>query len=109
MNSRNISLDELVVKEDGLLVLSVLDQIPEKRIYSTIGVYPDGEKKFNGVASQDLGSHIVYNINNRPGRALFLEGRCIYRGFLDSETISKLEKEFSETPHKPNSVSESYH
>jgi len=107
MDINKINLEDLLPK-DKELIEKILSGIPEKKIYSTIGVYLNGDKKFNGVAQEDLGQHIVYNVNNRFGRALFLEGKCIYRGYLDIETTSKLEKEFEANPHIPEKLSDMY-
>lgn len=49
-------------------------------IHHTRGVYPNGDYKDNGVSSENLGEHIYFNIRCRPGRALFLDGFCIYEG-----------------------------
>jgi hypothetical protein len=49
-------------------------------IHTTIGLYPSGEYKVNGVKSENLGEHIAYNMNKRWGRALFLDGEMIYKG-----------------------------
>jgi hypothetical protein len=46
----------------------------------------------NGVQFDKLAEHIKYNINNRIGRALFLDGVCIFRGYLSQETVEKFEK-----------------
>lgn len=49
-------------------------------IHTTIGLYPNGEFKVNGVKSENLTDHINYNINMRPGRALILDTFVIYEG-----------------------------
>jgi len=107
MDLNKLNLEGLL-PEDKEMVKSVLFKIPEKEIYSTIGVYHNGDKKFNGVAAEHLGQHIKYNITFRYGRALFLEGKCLYRGYLNAETTSKLEKEFEANPHIPEEVSQKY-
>ncbi len=52
----------------------------DNKINTTIGLYPNGEYKINGVGDNNLESHIEYNKVYRPGRALFLNGKCIYKG-----------------------------
>ena len=58
-------------------------------IHTTIGVYPDGSRKVNGVSSENLADHIQYNIRFRPGRAFFVDGKCIYRGISVFENIEE--------------------
>ena len=67
-------------------------------IHTTIGVYPDGSRKVNGVPSENLASHIQYNIRFRPGRSFFVDGKCIHKGMNVFEIIEdeeKMEKEIS--------------
>ena len=61
-------------------------------IHTTIGVYLDGSKKVNGVTSERLADHIRYNLDFRPGRALFVDGICLHRGGLDSVRCDTLER-----------------
>lgn len=59
-----------------------------EKIHTTIGLYPDNSFKMNGVRPEDLESHIQYNKEFRPGRALFVDGKCVYKGIsITSETI----------------------
>lgn len=57
-------------------------------IHTTIGIYPNGEYKTNGVLSDHLASHIWYNLTYRPGRALVVDGYMIHDGCVkhDSDT-----------------------
>lgn len=89
-------------------ISEVISQLSAQKIYSTIGVYANGDQKSNGVAAKDLLDHIAYNLQMRPGRAFFLEGRCLNQGYLSDEKIQELEKEFSLNPHRPQEVSLSY-
>lgn len=58
----------------------------------TVGVYIDGECKINIVAPEDLHDHISYNLRSRFGRALFVDGKCIYDGcHLKVEQIKEWE------------------
>jgi hypothetical protein len=62
-------------------------------IHHTRGVYPNGDFKDNGVPSENLAEHINYNVLFRPGRALFLDGFCIYRGMgVSSDLIEEHQK-----------------
>jgi len=49
-------------------------------IHTTIGLYPNGEYKVNGVSKEDLEAHIEYNKTMRFGRALFVDGELVYKG-----------------------------
>ena len=64
-------------------------------IHTTIGVYnTEGVPyKTNGVPSENLADHIKYNIQMRPGRALFLDGVCIWNGYLTWERCEAMEPE----------------
>ena len=56
-------------------------------IHTTIGVYPNGDYKVNGVESKNLGSHLEHNREYRWGRALFLDGHLIYGGSVNEEVL----------------------
>ncbi len=62
-------------------------------LHTTIGVYNNGDRKVNGVPSENLAGHIQYNLHFRPGRALFVDGKCLHRGYLDRERCDALEEE----------------
>lgn len=64
-------------------------------IHCTVGVYPNGEHKSNGVDSENLAAHIAYNLRYRPGRAFFVDGICIHRGYLSREECDKWEVKLS--------------
>lgn len=66
-------------------------------IHTTIGVYANGDYKSNGVESKNLAGHIQYNIKLRPGRALFVDGLCIHKGYLSTEECERLEQELCPT------------
>ena len=61
-------------------------------IHTTIGLYPNGEFRLNGVKPEHLKEHIEYNKKYRFGRALFVDGKCEYKGHVDSRDIKKFEK-----------------
>lgn len=61
-------------------------------IHTTIGVYPDGSFKINGVLTEHLKDHIDYNKKMRFGRSLFVDGKCVHKGYLDDETIKSFKK-----------------
>lgn len=49
-------------------------------IITTVGLYPTGSYKSNGVVWENLFFHIYYNITARFGRALIVNGILIYPG-----------------------------
>lgn len=59
-------------------------------IHTTIGVYPNGSYKTNGVSSENLATHIWYNMRLRPGRSLYVDGVLIYRGIGISDELVEL-------------------
>lgn len=59
-------------------------------IHHTRGVYPDLSYKDNGVRSENIAHHTSYNMRFRPGRALFVDGVCIYKGRLSEEQITQV-------------------
>lgn len=62
----------------------------ESKIYTTIGVYANGNQKSNGVVETHLPIHIAYNIRMRFGRALIINGICVYPGLgVSEESIQK--------------------
>lgn len=64
-------------------------------IHTTIGIYPNGPSKFNGVKPEHLADHIEYNRTNRPGRALMVDGELVLEGYgygnqVDKELLAEL-------------------
>lgn len=57
------------------------------KIYTTVGVYGNGDYKTNGVSEEHIESHIQYNLDFRPGRAFFVEGKCLNKGYLNDEEV----------------------
>lgn len=55
----------------------------------TIGVYSNDTSTVNVVRPEHLEGHIEYNKVMRFGRALFVDGRCEYSGYLSDEKISE--------------------
>lgn len=65
------------------------------KIHTTIGIYPDGSYKTNGVESKHLKDHIKYNKSCRPGRALMIDGVIVLEGYaqggqVDVELLERL-------------------
>ena len=63
-----------------------------------MGVYRDGSRKNNGVIEKDLEAHIEYNKTMRPGRAFFVDGKCVNEGYLSTEECQAIEKEWLDNP-----------
>lgn len=75
--------------------MSTTTQTPPT-IHTTIGVYNNGDMKINGVTSKYLQTHIQYNKDTRPGRALFVDGKCVHSGYLDEARVKELEKQLKD-------------
>ena len=65
-------------------------------IHTTVGIYPNGDYKINGVCSENLAEHIKYNIQYRPGRILLVDGHCIHDGMMGLEVGQKAEQQFGD-------------
>lgn len=50
------------------------------KVHITIGIYPNGDYKVNGVLPEHLQDHIEYNKIYRFGRALMVDGELVYGG-----------------------------
>lgn len=60
------------------------------KIFTTIGIYPNGQFKVNGVLEENLQSHIEYNKKWRFGRALIVDGQIAYSGMIKEEVIHEI-------------------
>lgn len=71
-------------------------------IYTTIGVYNSHFQysKYNGVIQEHIYTHILYNTEMRWGRALFVDGKCIYSGYLSWEDCESIEALLAQDPDK---------
>lgn len=58
-------------------------------IHTTIGIYPNGFPKFNGVKAEHLEEHIQYNKDFRPGRALMVDGVIVYGGYESGKQVDE--------------------
>lgn len=65
-------------------------------MHVTVGIYNNNEYKYNIVEDEDLEKHIEYNKTFRFGRALFVDGKCVHKGYLSDERIKEWEKRISE-------------
>lgn len=67
-------------------------EMKKPKIHTTVGVYPNGEYKCNGVKEENLKTHIEYNKTFRFGRALVVDGEVVYRGFGCDKAIEDLQE-----------------
>ena len=89
-------------------VTKILASLPNKPLYSTRGVYPNGDFKSNAVRAQDMANHLGYNLRARQGRALLIDGKCVYAGNVGPEVISKHEGELAANPTIPTQPTPPY-
>lgn len=68
------------------------------RFIHTLGLYNNGDWKDNGVIRPNLENHIVYNFQFRPGRALFIDGICVNRGYIDEGRCADAEDRMAANP-----------
>ena len=61
-------------------------------IHTTIGLYANGSYKINGVRAEDLEDHVEYNKTFRFGRSLFVDGKCVHKGYQDDKAIKEFEE-----------------
>lgn len=62
----------------------------------TVGVYANDSYKTNVVKDEHLEDHIEYNMKMRPGRAFFVDGECLFKGYLSDERIALWTKKIAE-------------
>ena len=59
----------------------------------TLGIYRNGEYKYNVVREEDLQHHIEYNKKFRFGRLLYVDGKRVYNGDIHTNvTLDKYDK-----------------
>lgn len=66
--------------------------------HHTVGVYNNDSFKENCVPSSELQQHVDYNTSSRPGRALFVDGKCVHRGYLSEERAAEWEIKIRDWP-----------
>lgn len=62
------------------------------KIITTVGVYPNGQYKTNGVKQEHLIEHIEFNKLWRFGRALIVDGQIEYLGSFEEKELKKIIK-----------------
>lgn len=59
----------------------------------TLGIYANGQYEFNVVREKDLESHIRYNKTFRFGRLLYVDGKRVYDGNVQTkENLDRYDK-----------------
>lgn len=114
-NEATPSLIEILEKKFGTFLKVISSNTknndllrPDQKIHHCVGVYSSGDKIHNGVLSDDLNHHIEYCKTFRPGRAIFVDGKCIYRGYLTEQECVVVEKELQESSFKITKVTRPY-
>lgn len=74
----------------------------------TIGVYNSNDYKINIVKPEHLEGHIEYNKSWRWGRALFVDGVCVYGGYLSEKDVIEWTKKISKMKIDARKASELY-
>lgn len=84
-------------------IMTIRDQITSKfletglpPVVTTVGVYPNGPSKTNGVALEDLPYHIWYNANFRPGRGLIINRQIWFHGGAEAEKLEAERLKYAE-------------
>lgn len=67
-------------------------------LHTTVGVYKNQSHKINGVLNCNLTTHIRYNLDFRYGRALFVDGTCVNRGYLSDEEVATWTEKIKSNP-----------
>ena len=75
----------------------------------SVGVYANGDHIINIVRDEHIIGHIEYNQQFRPGRALFVNGECINKGYLKDESVDKWKEKIKEMNIDSSTSSERYH
>lgn len=75
----------------------------------TVGVYANGEYKTNVVKDEHLEDHIEYNKTFRFGRALFVDGECVHKGYLSDERVVEWTEKISKMNPDLSHSTEPYH
>jgi len=68
------------------------------KVHTTVGVYNNDSFVVNGVLETYLKDHVEYNLKYRPGRAFFVDGKCLNEGYLSKERIENWERRIKSDP-----------
>jgi hypothetical protein len=59
---------------------------------------PKALPKQNFVRNEHLRNHVKYNLENRPGTALFVDSHCVSVGYLGDERCVVIQRQLIENP-----------
>lgn len=62
---------------------SLFDRIDKEQFYHSRRIYNNGDYVDNLVLGEHLKEHVEHNCLYRPGTALFIDGICVNKGYLD--------------------------
>lgn len=74
----------------------------------TIGVYANNSHKINIVKPEHLEGHIDYNKTMRFGRGLFVDGKCVHKGYLDDKQVQDWETKIEQMNINTSNPSKEY-
>ena len=89
-------MDDYIPPDEHRVMVAKAEADPVK--HHTVGVYNIDEYKENCVPSFELEQHVKYNISMRPGRALFVDGKCVHQGYLNEERCKAWEEKIKNWP-----------
>jgi len=69
------------------ILLKLFGKVLKIANHVTIGVYANGDHVVNIVRPEHLEGHIEYNKVMRFGRALFVDGLCMNKGYLSKDAV----------------------
>lgn len=75
-----------------------LNQVLGKsEMHTKTGIYPNGERRTTtNIPDEKLLAEVEYDVQNRWGRALFVDEKYIYKGHLTEEKCLEIEKEYAD-------------
>lgn len=70
----------------------------------TLGIYGNGQYKYNVVRDEDLEHHIEYNKTFRFGRLLYVDGKRVYDGDVQTKEKIDIYDKIAEDFYKNNKI-----
>jgi hypothetical protein len=59
--------------------------------FKLVRLYPNGDRNRDRPSLEELPVQVAYNLEMRPGCAMFLDGLCIYKGIKGSISNEQIE------------------
>lgn len=69
-----------------------------KVFHNTVHVYGNDDYRHHCVPDFELEGMLEYNTTMRFGRAIFVDGKCVWEGYLDAERIAQWEEKIRGWP-----------